>query len=289
MNKPFKMVPTPLIKIEGTPTEKPAPKKFGITMELPKEKSIPLSNISDFSMFFYGKQGIGKTSFTAQFPDALHIMFEPGAKTEEIFQMHPANIKEVHQILKLLKDTDRFKFVILDTIDLFWDMITDEVCKVAGVEMLKDIGFGDGYRQAGDMFRKFLIELQDKRGLIMLAHDKEKMKTNDDDVDYIIPSTAKRGAETVAKWVDLAGHYYLDKYGKHLLRIRSSKDREAKNRIKHMFKYTDDSLVVDINMGKSEQEAYENFMLAFNNKLVNPRPPRGATSPNKFKLGGNKS
>jgi hypothetical protein len=275
MTKSFKIIPAP----SGAEKKEPPKKQFGSSMELPTERSIPVTNIADFSMFFYGKQGIGKTSFTAQFPDTLHILFEPGAKTEEIFQMHPENIKDVHKILSLLKGTERFQFVVLDTIDLFWDMVTKEVCKRAGVEMLKDIGFGDGYTQAGDMFRNILIELQASRGLILLAHDKEKMKTNDNDVDYIIPSTAKRGAETVGKWVDLTGHYYMDKYGKHLLRIRSSKDRESKNRIKHMFKYTDGTLINDINMGNSEQESYANFMLAFNNKLENPRPIKKLNKP----------
>lgn len=269
----IKITPKVTMKLKSntttSTTEKPKV-DFISNLSLPTEKSIPVTDISKFSIFIYGKQGIGKTSFTAKFPEALHLMFEPGAKTEEIFQMKMESWKDVETVLRLLKKETRFKYIIIDTTDLMWDMCASEVCKIKGVDYLKDIGFGDGYNMAGTKFRDALIEFHSKRGLIMLAHDKEKMQLDDSAPKEIIPSTAKRGSETIAKWVDLCAHYYLDRTGNRKLRVRTSTDREAKNRIKHMFKYTDGTLVHDVPMGKSEDEAYKNFILAFENKLENP-------------------
>lgn len=241
-----------------------------LVLTLPTQKSVPVDIMTAFSYFVYGKQGIGKTSFTAQFPNAIHMMFEPGAKTESIFAVYPQNWKEVLEYARLIKNSDQYENVIIDTIDLMYDMCCKQVCVDNGVDLLKDIGFGDGYSQSGSRFRDVLTDLHSNKGLIMLAHDKEKMKSKDSDPDYTIPSTAKRGAETVAKWVDLTAHYYLDSKGRHQLRIRSSVDREAKNRIKNRFMFTDGSEMQDIYMGTSEFEAFANFKKAFNNEVAKP-------------------
>jgi len=259
-----------------------------LNLTLPTEKSVPVTDISKFSVFVYGKQGIGKTSFTAQFPDAIHLMFEPGGKTEQMYQVFPENWEQVVEYTRLIKATNQYKNIVIDTIDLMFDMCCEQVCKDNGVKMLKDIGFGDGYNQAGTKFRDVLTDLHSNKGLIMLAHDKEKMKTDDSEPTYIVPSTAKRGAETVAKWVDLTCHYYIDRQGRRQLRVRTSVDREAKNRIKGRFMYTNGTPMNDIYMGTNEFEAYANFMKAFNNSLdaesVKPTEPQKQETKKQFTL-----
>lgn len=245
-------------------------------LALPTEKSVPVSMLEAFSIFIYGKQGIGKTSFTAQFPKAIHMMFEPGAKTESIFAVYPKNWEEVLEYTRMIKASDAYENVIIDTIDLMYDMIGKQVCKDNGVDFLKDVGFSDGYTQAGNKFRDILTELHSNKGLIMLAHDKTEFNMDENAPKFIIPSTASKGASTVGKWVDLTAHYYQDSAGNHQLRIRSSVDREAKNRIKKRFMYTDGSEMRDVYMGKSEFEAFENFKNAFENKTVNPAPPKSS-------------
>ncbi len=237
-------------------------------LSLPTEKSKIESDISRFSFFIYGVQKIGKTTFTAQFPEALHMMFEPGAKTESIYQVAPNNWKETVEYIRMINADTRFKNVIIDTVDLMFDMCSKEVCVEAGVEMLSEIGFGDGYSKVGNKFRQALIDIHSKRGLICLAHSKDKMKKSDSEPDFILPSTMATGAKTIGKWVDLTGHYYINNKGERMLRIRPSLDMEAGTRIKHHFMFEDGTPIQDIPMGTSEDEAYKNFVDAFNNKLV---------------------
>lgn len=254
-----------------------------LNISLPIEKSKIETDISKFSLFIYGDIGIGKTTFTGMFPNAFHLMFEPGGKTEEMYQEHPQNWEYTKGYADLLdKDTSgRYKNVICDTVDLMFDMCSKAVCTFYGVNFLKELDFGDGYTIAGNWFRDILIQLHRKRGLILLAHDKSKMKLKDTDPDFIIPSTMGTGAKVIMKWADLVGHYFLAMDGKRYLEILPSNKKNIKNRIKKHFLYTDGTPMRMIDMGGNEEEAYKNFMDAFDNKLENPNIK---TTKPKFKI-----
>jgi hypothetical protein len=175
----------------------------------------------------------------------------------------------------MIEQTD-YKNIIIDTVDLLWDYCSDEVCKQNGVSILKDIGFGDGWTFVAKNLRDSLIRLTTKYGLVCLSHAKEKKMEKVSEkqfksVDFTHPSCSGRCAEVLSKWCDLTGYYYIDPEGERNLRIRPSGDIEAGNRVKGCFQYTDGSVITDIPMGNSEEEAYKNFVDAFNNRLVNPK------------------
>ena len=238
---------------------------------LPTQNSVPETDISRYSFFIYGKQGIGKTTLSLQFPNALHMMFEPGAKSKALRKIEPANWKEVEGYIKLIKDDTAYKTVVIDTCDLMWDMCTAQVCEDKGVDYLKDIGFGDGYSIAGTRFRKALIDIHMNKGLIILSHDKMRISEEKNEEGYIIPSVPKRGADTIAKWADLTAHYYINVANERLLKIRANAKAEAKCRPDEFFNYTDGTPIMNIPMGKSAGESYENFLKSFNNELENPK------------------
>ncbi len=254
-----------------------------LNISLPTEKSKVETDISKFSMFIYGGVGVGKTTFTGMFPNAFHLMFEPGGKTQEMYQVHPENWEEAKGYVDLLDENNNglYKNVIVDTVDLMFDMCSKSVCKFYGVNFLKELDFGDGYATAGNWFRDVLIQLHRQRGLILLAHDKSKMKLKDSDPDFIIPSTMGTGSKVIMKWVDLVGHYFLAMDGKRYLEILPSVKKESKQNIKFHFKYTDETPIRMIDMGSNEEEAYINFMDAFDNKLENPNIK---TTKPKFKI-----
>jgi len=254
------------------------PKKVGNTVFVPKrelvlptEDCVPETNMLAYSFFIYGKQGIGKTTFSLQFPDTLHLMFEPGAKSKAFRKIEPRNWSEVESYVDLLETDNVYKTVVIDTVDEMWDMCVRHLCKEKGVEYLKDIGFGDGWSLAGSLFKRLLIRLHACKGLVILAHEKERKEEGQKGPGYIIPSTQKTGAEVVAKWVDFTGHYYIDISGKRYIRMRTNAIAEAKCRPDEFFNYTDGSPVENISMGNSAKEAYVNFEKGFNNKL-NKKP-----------------
>ena len=248
-----------------------------LSLSLPTENSKPETDMLRYSFFIYGKQGIGKTTLSLQFPKTLHMMFEPGAKSKAFRKVEPANWKEVMEYTRLIKDSDLYKTVVIDTCDLMWDMCANQVCIDKGVEYLKDVGFGDGYSIAGSKFRQILVDLHRTKGLVILSHDKVPFSEDSNKKEYLVPSIPKRGRETIAKWVDVTAHYYLNVAKERMLRIRPSLKAEAKCRPDEFFNYADGSPVTDIYMGTSPKEAYDNFQAAFNNELENPKKAKTKT------------
>ena len=255
-----------------------------LKLALPTEDSVPETNMERYSYFIYGKQGIGKTTFSIQFPDALHMMFEPGAKSKALRKIEPLTWKEVEEYARLIAESEMYKTVVIDTVDLMYDMCAAQVCKDKGVDYLKDIGFGDGYKIAGNRLRNVLIKIHNKKGLVILSHDKVKMKTKDSDPDYTIPSSEKRCSDTIAKWADVAGHYYISNQGNRFLRIRANNVCEAKCRPNEFFNYNDGTPIMDIHMGTNEKESFFNFKRAFENQLENPIPKPKQKTKQTFKL-----
>jgi len=260
-----------------------------VSVTLPTEKTIAATDISDFAFYVYGAPGIGKTTFTAQFPAALHFMFEPGADDKELFQIFPRNWKEVLAYVdEIEKDkSKKFKNFIFDVVDLAWDMVEEYILQKNGVELLKDIGFGDGYEKAAKEMRNVLIRLKHCGGLILISHEKdkkmEKVAGGFQQYDYTHPSCSNTCNEVLRKWVSLVGNYNVNSEGERFLKIDVTKDVEAKCRIHDThFQYKGGEKITDIPMGSSSEESYKNFKLAFENKLTKP----GSSAPIKksFKL-----
>jgi len=265
-------------KGDGPTTKTTAKAYVPVKVELPTEYSEVEDNMSNFSFFIYGHQKIGKTSLSTQFENPIHIMMEPGAKRYRVKKVEPKSWEEFEAYVNLLtKEETEYKTVVIDTVDLLWEHCSQYVCKMAGVEMLKDIGFGDGYDRAGRKLRDALIRLHQQYGLVCFSHAKDKQlkqvsQYRFDALDYVHPSCGNRCFQVLSKWCDLTGHYYLGSDGNRYMRIAPSADMEAGNRVKGCFQYKDGSKVEDVPMGASEEEAYKNLLAAFQNKLERPKP-----------------
>ena len=260
------------------------PKYKALDLKLPTQDSEPDTDLLRFSFFIYGKQSIGKTTFTLQFPGTLHMMFEPGAKSKAFRKVEPTTWKEVEEYTRIICLDNSYKTIVIDTCDLMWDMCVAQVCVDKGIEYLKDIGFGDGYSIAGNRFRKVLIDLHRTKGLVILSHDKMPISENEKKAEYWIPSCPKRGSDTIAKWIDLTGHYYITAGNERYLRIRANSRSEAKCRPDEFFNYTDGSPIMDVPMGKTAEESFSNFKKAFNNELANPKVVQAKQTKPKFSI-----
>lgn len=240
-------------------------------LSLPMEKTKPETDLSRYAVFIYGMEGIGKTSLSARFPDAIHFMFEPGHRSSSVYAVEPENWEQVEEYVDLLsKDTtNKFKNVIFDTVDLVFDMLVDHICNEFDIDALKDIGFGDGYRMARTRFLKLLSKIDKRYGIVLLSHAKEP--SDDGDGSRITSTAMKTCRSTLAKWCAITGYYYIDESGARKLRVRPNTWCEAKMRIENRFNFSDGTPVDDIPMGKNPNEAYNNFIKAFQNTLDKPK------------------
>lgn len=264
------------------PAPKPAPKPVAPKatvggLSLPTQRKGVPTEIGEYTLFIYGHQKIGKTSFTAQFPKALHFFFEPSGTDYEIFAVEPANWKQFTDYLILLErektaGTLQYTTFIIDVVDLAYDMCLKHVCGLQGLLYPPTNDFGKTWKEIKETFRDVMIRLARLGGVVAVSHAKEVVveTRGGDEYTVIQPSCAKGVGDVLSKWCDLTGYYRPSAHGGRELCITPTAEYEAGNRMERRFKYTDGTQMESIDMGSSAAEGYANFMASFRNEMHRP-------------------
>lgn len=246
-------------------------------LTLPTEKTKPKTELSDFSILLYGEPKIGKTTLAAQFPDALLLLFEPGAKNLSVFARDVPTWEDFLGYLKLLKHDIGFKHVIIDTVDLMYKRCFDYCCKKYGFEHPQEENdFGRSWGKIRDEFTRGIVGLiQLDKGVIFISHAEEKeLKTRGGrKYNKIVPTASKQGRTVIEGLVDVQFYYEYttdgDSERKRRLIVEGSELITAGCRIENCFidSETGEKLS-EIPMGNSPSEAYHNLISSFNNEFT---------------------
>lgn len=254
-------------------------------LKLPTKRSEPVKNIQNYVIYLYGKDGIGKTSFSAQFPNALHFFFEPSGDALSTYEVMPKSWAEFIDYIELLesekaKGTLKFETVIIDVIDICFKMCIEHVCEPLGVNWPPS-DYGKTWNQVSEEFRKAMFRIKCVTGLAFVSHMTERNVERMDGQKYdtIVPTITNTGNQVLSKFCGLKACYMMNTSGQRILVIEPNNLCEAKNRISGHFLYTSGKKINEIPMGNSETEAWKNFNLAYNNKLVEPKAEIKNTSP----------
>lgn len=247
--------------------------KNKIEVSLPKEKSIPSDKLDDYTILLYGVKKIGKTSMLQYFKNILYLMFEPGAKALEIYQRAPKNWAEFKEYVKLIEKDKTFRNIAIDPVDILFKMCQKYICSKLYITHPSEGEWGKGWQAVRDEFDEWVLGrlMNCGKGVIFVSHAKDaEIKTRVGDIYHKITSTmANQAKEAIEGAIDIWCHYkYINE--DRVLTIRGGDHTDAGHRIKNHFRYTDNSKIRHIPMGKSEKEAYENFIMAFENKLIKP-------------------
>lgn len=246
---------------------------------LPTSFSKIRENLSDYSLLIYGMAGEGKTTFTQQFPDPFHLMTEPGGKALRLKQRQPRSVKEAETFVSLWEEAEDFSNIVCDTVEALYDLFWAAALKKLKIEHPADEPYGKGWDAVRSPFLKLLkriINHPTKGGILIshVAHGTRKL-SDGDEVEDFHPNLSGKPLEEVCGAVDLVGFYHQRK-GAKVLQIRATEDAYAKCRLEDHFNYSDGSRVRYIPMGDSKEEAYQNFVAAFNNELEKPaEKPKG--------------
>lgn len=229
-------------------------------MILPTQKTTIETDLSKYTIFIYGREKIGKTSLAAQFPDALFLMCEPGAKALSIYKIDINSWVDFVEALKLLQGSKQFKTIIIDTVDLALKYCEDYMCKKLAITHPSEESFGKAYSLIRDEFHRRISAIEKlNRGVIFLSHAKEQdVKRLKGDAFSISPTLGKSGRTIIEPMVDIWGYYGYEGT-KRTLQIRGTEEINAGVRLDHNFVGID-----VIPMGSSPAEGYRNFMSAFN-------------------------
>lgn len=192
-------------------------------------------DIGSYVTYIYGAAKCGKSRFAAEFPNAIFFASEPTQNAiPGIFKVDITTWAEFKKNIRFLKDEEvkkKFKTVVLDTVDLLATFCERYICSQAGVEDIKDIGWGAGYGRVEREFEQALRSIvQMNYGLVMISHDTTGTFTREDGNEYnkIIPAIpSKRCKGVVENLADVYGwiHTIRDENGsRQVITLRAEND-----------------------------------------------------------------
>ncbi len=218
------------------------------------QPSVISRDLSGKSFFIYGDKKSGKTSNAVKFPKPILVAFEKGYNMLSGVMAQPINKwKEALDVKKqLLKDAKVvadgeksetvYKTVIVDTIDIAYDLCEKFILDKEGVEYLDETEKMRGYRAVSREYDKFFQEIM-KAGytLVCISHATTKqVKENGEKYDKTIPTVPDRGFLVVSRLVDVCAYATFEpnpddpNNPNRVLIMRGSKNLEAGSRNKYM-------------------------------------------------------
>ena len=163
--------------------------------------------------FMYGPEGVGKSSFFAEYPGLVFIGAEGGTERLDVERLPDADDWDqfMADIEELTTAPHAYRAVCIDPLGWVEALIWRHLCAKAKVTTIEDVGggYGKGYNAALDEWRKLLAALgrmRDARKMAVFftghSHTKNYKNPEGDDYDRIIPAMHAGASELVKQWCD---------------------------------------------------------------------------------------
>ena len=176
-------------------------------------------DLSGYITYIYGAAKIGKTTLAAQAPNCLLLAAERGYNAlngvipQDITSW--SEMKKVYRELKKPEVQERFKVLVVDTIDLFAKYCTKYICASNGVEDLSELPYGRGYALMRAEFEDVFNGLaQLGYAIIFIGHDEISTVTEPDGREYnvIVPALSPAKVRAIiANMADLYGYAHSER------------------------------------------------------------------------------
>ncbi len=160
----------------------------------------------------YGPEGVGKTSFAAQFPEPVFLDTEGGTIHLDVTRFpKPTTWEQVTALVEQLRQNSHpFQTLVVDTVDWLERLLADYVCRRGQKKGIEDFGFGKGYTYLAEEFSGFLqsLEALRERGMhiLMVAHSTIRKFEQPDasgSYDRYELKLTKQCAPLLKEWCDL--------------------------------------------------------------------------------------
>ena len=162
----------------------------------------------------YGPEGIGKTSFAAQFPDPLFIDTEGSTEHYGVARTErPMSWSALMAQVAAVKAERPCSTLVIDTADWAERLCMEHVCKANGWESIEMPGYGRGYNQTVEEFCKLLDALtgvaESGVNVVLTAHAViSKFEQPDEAASYdrwtlaLVDGKKASSAAKVKEWAD---------------------------------------------------------------------------------------
>lgn len=124
----------------------------------------------------YGMEGIGKSTFAANFPNPIFVQTEDGLGQIDCarFPLSKRADDAWNYLFALATESNDYQTVVVDSLDWLERLIWDAVCLENKVDSIEKIGYGKGYVMALTHWRKFIDVFSElhRQGkiVLLLAH-----------------------------------------------------------------------------------------------------------------------
>ena len=164
----------------------------------------------------YGPEGIGKSTFAANFPETVFIDTEGSTKDMDVarFEKPSSWTMLMEQVRYIKKDPSVCRTLVIDTADWAEQMCVADICSRYGKKGIEDFGYGNGYVYAREEWGRFLNSLEELVDLginiVLTAHAQMRKFEQPDEMGsydrWEMKLGKKTGSQTtplVKEWADM--------------------------------------------------------------------------------------
>lgn len=176
-------------------------------MNITKGKKIEAQKV-----VIYGPEGIGKSTFAAQFPKPLFIDTEGSTTNMDVSRMDkPSSFTMIMQQIKYIRDNPSLcDTLVIDTADWAEQLCITEFCAKKQISGIEDIGYGKGYVYIAEDFGKMLNLLEEVKlkgiNIVVTAHAQMRKFEQPDELgayDRWELKLQKKTAPLLKEWADI--------------------------------------------------------------------------------------
>lgn len=111
----------------------------------------------------YGPEGIGKTTFAAQFPNPLFIDTEDGSNIYNVARLPKPTSWQMllEEIWDIKQNPSACETLVIDTLDRAEQLCIEHVCSTHNKKGIEEFGYGNGYVYVKEEFGRMLNMLSD--------------------------------------------------------------------------------------------------------------------------------
>ena len=232
-------------------------------------------DLSGYITYIYGPAKVGKTTLCSHFPGALLLAFEKGYNAIPGIYAYPiekwSQLKEVVRELKKPEVKEKYKTIIIDTVDWAGTACEKYICNQLGIENIGDGGWSNNgwskyKREFEDTFRTITMQ---GYALVFISHDQEKTFKRKDGTEYnMTVPTAQKSINNIAKDMsDIYAYAYQDERSRSRKLVLRSLDNTIECGCR--FKYMKDDIDLDYDaLVKALNDAIDKEAKENNNKFV---------------------
>ena len=238
-------------------------------MKLPDEPTEGNVTLQDLRLLIYGPPKIGKTTLASGFPNALFLATEKGYARFKVHVIDITSWIKFQEAVNLITTSKhKFKFIVIDTLDVLFSLCVSSVCLKLKIDHLSDEDYGKGYDMAAKEFEKWINKLFiAPYGFIGISHTKiNEIFSRSGKISKIVPTLPNQARKIIIPKVSTIG--YMDmapfevKPGKfrerHVISFEPSEMLEAGDR--------DGRLPQKFVVPKDPEETYRIFKDAYSQK-----------------------